>query len=231
MEGKTQGTTEIKTIRSSDANCYLIKTGASYFLIDSGYPTTRAALLEALKDAGCLPGNLELVVLTHGDIDHAGNCAYLQHAYQAKIAMHPGDAVLVEQGLEADKKCRSLWIKIILGLGAFSHRDVSMANFERFQPDVLVDEGTSLSDYGLEARVLHLPGHTKGSIGILTADGDLFAGDTLMNARKRFILSGWAENHDALESSVERLMTLDVRTVYPGHLKPFPMAQFVQRNQ
>jgi hypothetical protein len=47
----------------------------------------------------------------------------------------------------------------------------------------------------------------------------------------RFILSGWAENHDALKSSVERLMRLPIRTVYPGHLKPFPMGQFLKKNR
>jgi glyoxylase-like metal-dependent hydrolase (beta-lactamase superfamily II) len=145
--------------------------------------------------------------------------------------MHPGDAHLVENGVESNKECRSLFIKIILGLAALSHRDVSMADFQRFKPDILVEEGTDLSEYGFDAQVLHLPGHTEGSIGVLTADGDLFAGDTLMNAKKSFTLSGWAENHDALRSSVERLITLRIRTVYPGHLKPFPMEQFLKKNR
>jgi hypothetical protein len=52
-----------------------------------------------------------------------------------------------------------------------------------------------------------------------------------MNARKQFILSGWAQDHDALKSSVERLMTVPVRTVYPGHLKPFPMEQFLKKSR
>jgi glyoxylase-like metal-dependent hydrolase (beta-lactamase superfamily II) len=224
-------TTEIKTIRSSDANCFLVQTDAGFFLVDTGYPTERDALVEALESAGCQPGSLNLVLLTHGDIDHAGNCAYLQQAYDTKIAMHPTDVTLVENGTEPKKKCRSLFIKIILGLAALSHRNVSMADFERFQPDILVEEGTDLSDYGFAARVLHTPGHTKGSISILTADGDLFAGDTLMNARMNFILSGWAENHDELKSSVEQLMTLPVGTVYPGHLKPFSMEQFIKKNR
>jgi len=42
--------------------------------------------------------------------------------------------------------------------------------FDTFQPDVILEDQQNLSGYGLEATVLHLPGHTKGSIGILTAD-------------------------------------------------------------
>jgi len=37
-------------------------------------------------------------------------------------------------------------------------------------------------------RDWHTPGHRKSSIATLTADGDLLAGDTLMNAKRRFIL-------------------------------------------
>jgi len=44
---------------------------------------------------------------------------------------------------------------------------------------MFLEEGQPLSDVGLDASVLHLPGHSKGSIGILTASGDLFCGDLL----------------------------------------------------
>jgi hypothetical protein len=52
-----------------------------------------------------------------------------------------------------------------------------------------------------------------------------------MNAKKKYLLSGWAEDPDALKSSVERLMTLPIRTVYAGHLKPSPMQQFLKKNR
>jgi glyoxylase-like metal-dependent hydrolase (beta-lactamase superfamily II) len=218
-------------IRTTDANCYLVETNAGFVLIDTGYPTTRVELTEALDTAGCKPGSLKLVVVTHGDIDHAGCCAYLQRAYNAKIAMHPGDADLVESGQESDKTCPSLLVKMVLWFAALSHRDVSMADFETFKPDVFVEEGTDFSEYGFGARVLPTPGHTKGSISILTAEGDLFSGDTLMNVKKGFLLSGWAEDDDQLRASVERLMAMEVGAVYPGHLKPFPMEVFLTRNR
>jgi glyoxylase-like metal-dependent hydrolase (beta-lactamase superfamily II) len=51
--------------------------------------------------------------------------------------------------------------------------------FERSRPDFTVDEGHDLSEYGLDAKILHIPGHSKSPIRILTADGDLFCGDLL----------------------------------------------------
>ena len=52
---------------------------------------------------------------------------------------------------------------------------------DRFQPDVCLEDGDDLREYGFDAQVLHLPGHSNGSIGVLTAGGDLFCGDLLRN--------------------------------------------------
>ena len=54
-------------------NCYLLKTAGGYVLIDTGLDRQRAALEKQLARAGCEPGNLGLIVLTHGDVDHAAN--------------------------------------------------------------------------------------------------------------------------------------------------------------
>jgi glyoxylase-like metal-dependent hydrolase (beta-lactamase superfamily II) len=222
----------IHRICASDANCYLVETGEGFVLIDSGWSTERAELTRDLEAAGCLPGRLQLVVLTHGDIDHAGNCAYLREAYGAAIAMHPGDVDLVARGMEPRREWGSRLLGVIMGgVASLSHRDVSMADFERFSPDVLVEEGNSLSPYGFEAQVLHTPGHTRGSICVLTAGGDLFSGDTLMNARRWLLLGSLAEDHEALVASLDRLLDLPVETVYPGHLKPFAMAQYARKNR
>ncbi|KFD42581.1 hypothetical protein DK28_0200570 [Peptococcaceae bacterium SCADC1_2_3] len=85
-------TSEIKTINFGGINCYLVKTGDGYILIDTGCPAKRTDIEKELLSAGCKLGNLNLVVLTHGDHDHAGNCAYLQDKYGTKIAMHADDS-------------------------------------------------------------------------------------------------------------------------------------------
>ena len=59
-------------------NCYLIKTDIGYILIDTGCSNKRTELEKELERAGCKPGNLELIVLTHGDFDHTGNANYLR---------------------------------------------------------------------------------------------------------------------------------------------------------
>jgi glyoxylase-like metal-dependent hydrolase (beta-lactamase superfamily II) len=53
-----------------------------------------------------------------------------------------------------------------------------------FKPDLYIDEGYDFSGYGFDAKVLELPGHSKGSIGTLMTSGDLFCGDLLVNTDK-----------------------------------------------
>lgn len=89
----------IKTIHFGGVNCYLVKTSDdSYVMIDTGFSTRRTGIEKALESAGCKPGNLKLIVITHGDSDHAGNCAYLREKYGTSIAMHRDELDAVESG-------------------------------------------------------------------------------------------------------------------------------------
>jgi hydroxyacylglutathione hydrolase len=163
--------------------CYLVQTRSGFFLIDTDDSSDCANLEKALGQAGVTPGNLKLVLLTHGDFDHSGNAAFLQQKYGAKIAIHAEDVEMVKRGdQDWNRKARSdrvtLFGKIIVFV---SSQIVKPGSFNPFSPNLIVNDGDDLSKYGFEAIILHLPGHSKGSIGVLTVDGDLFCGDLLMN--------------------------------------------------
>ncbi len=202
-------------------NCYLIETGSGYILIDTGCKNNRAELVRELEDAGCKPGDLRLILLTHGDFDHTSNAAYLREKFGAKLAMHAEDSLLLERGdmfLSRQRKVNFLVRKLTSILFGFGKA-------ERCQPDFYVGEGDDLSGYGFEARVLHLPGHSKGSIGLLAADGSLFSGDLLENRDKPDITS-LMDDMETGKASVERLRMMEIDRVYPGHGEPFPMESF-----
>jgi hydroxyacylglutathione hydrolase len=222
---------EIKTIRlplpykSGTVNCYLVETVAGYILIDTGASNKRAELERELLGAGCRPGSLNLIVLTHGDFDHSGNAAHLRKEFGAKITMHSDDSGMVERGdmfgnrQKGNNFLTRRLVPILFGFG----------KSERFTPDFYLDEGDELSDYGFDARVLHIPGHSKGSIGILTAGGDLFCGD-LLECTDRPALNSIMDDLAAGNASVESLKSLTINTVYPGHGEPFPMEMFLQKH-
>jgi glyoxylase-like metal-dependent hydrolase (beta-lactamase superfamily II) len=201
-------------------NIYLLKTEAGYFLIDAGIAKKRDQLEKELQEAGCQPGDLKFIIITHGHLDHVGNAAYLRDKYGAIVAMHRGDYGMVESGdMFVDARGG-----VMIGFIGFLMRVLGLSNYEKFTPDLYLDDNQDLSAHGLDATIIHIPGHSKGSIGVLTADGDLFCGDLLVNTDKpaRNTLIDDRAKYDA---SVERLRTLEVKTVYPGHGRPFDMEQ------
>lgn len=216
-------------INLGGVNCYLLPAGDGYVLVDTGFTSKRSKLDTSLENAGCVPGKLKLIILTHGDSDHAGNGAYLRTKYGCRIAMHGADAKMVEEGdMNRGRKPKpdkfSLLFRVMGFIaGAFSRADT----FERFKPDMTVDEGFDLVPYGLSGRILHLPGHSKGSIGILTADGELFCGDFVYN------MPGFQFVDDAVDhaESMEKLRRLRIETVYPGHGRPLPMSAVLKRTR
>jgi hydroxyacylglutathione hydrolase len=210
--------------RMGSVNCYLIQTGAGYVLIDTGGSNNRKELLGELESAGCRPGLLQLILLTHGDFDHTGNAAYLRSTWGGRIAMHADDAGMAERGdMFVNRKKPNFLIR---GLIPFFS---SFGKAERFTPDLLIGEGDDLSAYGIDASVLSIPGHSKGSIGILTAGGELFCGDLLVNTEKPE-RSSLTDDIDAAEASIARLSTMRIGIVYPGHGRPFPMQLLVKSN-
>ncbi len=218
---------EIKPIGLGGVNCYLVQTGADFILIDTGHPGKRAALESGLEKAGCQPGHLKLIVLTHGDADHAGNGAYLREKYAAPIAMHPADWGMVERGdMDWNRKPKPDKISIVFKiLGAVVMTFSQAGQFDLFRPDVAVDDGFDLAEYGAAAQVVHIPGHSKGSIGVLTAGGDLFCGDLLYNMPGFFAVDDAA----AYNASLKKLSGLNVKTVYPGHGKPFSLEAYMKQ--
>jgi hydroxyacylglutathione hydrolase len=210
---------------NTSVNCYLVRTGDRFVLIDTGMAKNRSAIEKELENAGCQPGNLTLIVLTHGDFDHCGNAAYLRKKFGTRIAMHKDDSGMVERGdMLWNRNKQNILIRIFFRLF------FRLSKSDRFKPDLCIDEEYDFSGYGFDAKVLEIPGHSKGSIGILTASGDLFCGDLLVNTDKP-VKNTLVDDSVELDASVEKLKTLKIKTVYPGHGKPFQMEQFIENKR
>jgi hydroxyacylglutathione hydrolase len=214
---------KIETICLASVNSYLVTVEEGFVLIDTGKPERRSALDMRLSAAGCEPGDLKLILLTHGDYDHAGNAAFLREKHGATIAMHSDDLARVEKGdWSLGMKPKPDKFPLIFRIVS---RFIRPGAFDVFTPDVYMDDGQALGVYGLDATVLHLPGHTRGSIGVLTADGDLFCGDLMDNMMGKPSLEFFIDDMTAARASLSRLRQLKVGTVYPGHGKSFRLTQ------
>lgn len=210
--------------RLGSVNCYLIETNSRFVLIDTGSSNQRKALDQKLREIGCKPGKLNLIIITHGDFDHTGNAAYLRQVYGVEIAMHRDDVEMAEKGdMFSNRKRPNILVQkispLLFGFGGN----------ERFKPDILIDEEYELSRHGINAKVLSIPGHSKGSIGILTEKGDLFCGDLIENLEVPQ-LNSIMDDVDAAKESVEFLKRHKIQTIYPGHGESFTLEQLKELN-
>jgi glyoxylase-like metal-dependent hydrolase (beta-lactamase superfamily II) len=157
------------------SNVWLLDGGAGdRWLVDSGHPAERLALLASLRATGLAPRDLTGVLLTHRHVDHAGNSAFLRRAFGVRVLAHARDAAVLEG--RADKPPivsrtgdRLAWL---------------LAQFEnRTRTRVVVDRALEGGDVVAGLEVHHAPGHTDGSVLYRHAGTrSLLSGDTLLAA-------------------------------------------------
>ena len=97
---------------------------------------------------------------------------------------------------------------------------LSQTKVARPENRFFVKEGDTLAEYGFpDIKVVELPGHSKGSIGLLVADDAFLVGDALDN----WIRPGMGHLYTDLETekkTVEKIRSFGKRTYYYGHGKP-----------
>jgi hydroxyacylglutathione hydrolase len=219
----------IKVINLGFVNAYLLRAKDGFVLIDTGLPYQWEKLEKELIYAGCQPGKLKLVIITHGDWDHTGNVMKLREKYNVKCAMHAGDVPQVENGVSLKRRVRPLTYKLVFAFRMLMRKlQKNKMIIAKFKPDILLSDGQSLEEYGLAAKVIHIPGHTPGSIGLLTGEGELFSGDMFVN-RKHPDSAQIIENSEQMKESMEKMKKLNIKTVYPGHGKLFDMQEYIKK--
>lgn len=201
---------DIHRIVSGNVNCYIVADNGRAILIDTGRTKYREKILEK-----CEEFHVSLIVLTHGHMDHCQNAAYLAGALQIPIAMSEKDINLIPDNRKQPLSAKTLLGKMVLSVSLSSFEKDSL---ETFEPAIYLKNGDNLSDYGIEAEIVELPGHTKGSIGVKMEDS-LFVGDALMNMFYPTISMLYTEEQEMLESA-GYISELGEKTIYFGHGKP-----------
>lgn len=202
--------TKVERIRCGSDNCYIVSENESAILID----TCKADSADRIYDI-CKPYDIRLILLTHGHFDHAQNAALLSRELNAPVAMHRADLGLLTDNFSQPLLSRGLLGRLVLNA---SLKGFAREKIPAFTPDMFFDEGDRLDEFGIHARILHLPGHTEGSIGVDTGE-HLFVGDALMNFVRPSV-SLIFHNREKMLNSAERISALGKRTVYFGHGKP-----------
>ena len=203
--------TEIRQIKGGTDNCYLITDGSKAILVDTA---SRQCLDQVIAE--CDKYEMKLIVLTHVHFDHAENAAELSRRYGIPVAIHRKDEELFDSFDKQPLKCSGLVGRVVLGLSLKVLRNTPV---ERPENLIYVGEGDDLGAYGFDAKVVELPGHTLGSIGVDVEGRHLIVGDALDN----WILPGTGHlfyDREAVRKSAGKIRSMGERTIYYGHGKP-----------
>ena len=143
--------------------------------------------------------------------------------------MHTADSVMVEKGdMTWNRKKKPDKISMAFRAILLISKLFKPGIFETFKPDLFIDGNFDFPTYDFDARVISIPGHSKGSIGILTGDGAFFCGDFLSNLFGRPSIA-FCDNLEEFNASVVKLKQLNISIFYPGHGKLFTNDQFLKK--
>jgi glyoxylase-like metal-dependent hydrolase (beta-lactamase superfamily II) len=190
---------------------FLIETTRGLFLIDSGSPDQQDRILTKMKELG--RNDLKLIWITHAHYDHYGSASALRKITGVLIGVHADDAENMIAGLSPLGTTRRY--------GFIYPPAQKFLNFFRplapTSPDFVCEGGDTLEPYGLNASILHTPGHTPGHTCLKLEEGIVFAGDLLGGFPQPGLQRLLAINWDQLSNSLLTLQAAKPKWIYIGH--------------
>lgn len=193
-------------------NCWIVDWNESSILVDPGGDANSIiARLESRRR------RISIILCTHGHFDHV---AALTQVLAARTGDAPELCVHAADATYFGPLAHDVHIRDFLPIGA--ERFVEQFWHGVPSPTRLLSDGDRIGPF----VVLHVPGHTPGSIAFLDeAAGELYSGDTLFRSGVgRSDLPGG--DPLALERSLDRLLALpDAVRVYPGHGRSTTIAE------
>lgn len=201
----------IEQIRCGCVNSYLIESRGRAILVDTGRLGSEEKILNM-----CNRTKVELILLTHGHFDHVQNTAYLKEMLKVPVAMHKADLSLLRDNRKDPVLHQGLLAMLVAEV---AERNLEKNRIPEFVPDFYLNEGDCLSDYGIDAKVMALPGHTRGSIGLDIEEKFVITGDALMNLfYPGLSMIYW--DREIMIKSAQKITALGARKVYFGHGNP-----------
>lgn len=131
-----------------DCCVYLIDAG-ELVLVDAGAGQSTGRLLDNIQSLGFLPEKLSTIIVTHAHIDHIGSLAELKQATGARIIAHEADSAAIESGIKVGAEQYGVAYKPCL------------------VDEKLKGDRSTLQAGDCKIDIIHIPGHTPGSIALL----------------------------------------------------------------
>jgi glyoxylase-like metal-dependent hydrolase (beta-lactamase superfamily II) len=200
---------------------YLLE-GDTLAIVDTGVNDTPTKYIApALESYGLTLGEVDLILNTHGHHDHAGGNAEMVAASGAKVWIHEADARVAE---DPDYQFDTYFVNRHVLVGRPDRLDAARAAMRvtAGQPArvdrKLVDGDLVELGKGISLRVIHTPGHTRGSVCYYwESEGLVFCGDSVMGLSSRpggFPLIYSPADYDR---TIDRLLGMEIAALGLGH--------------
>lgn len=190
---------------------HFVYTGDEPILIDTAYKPDAHVTLAQIEALGVNPSDVSLIVNTHTHCDHVGANRLIQDRSGCNIALHSVGRHFIET-----RDDWATWWRYYHQEADFFHCTQSL------------EDGNILNIGPHAFRVIYTPGHASDGIVLYNIrDKLLISSDTLWE-NDMAVMTQRVEGSLALFSarqSLEKLASLDVRQVFPGHGDPFKEAE------
>lgn len=205
---------------------FLLRGSERTVLVDTGLASTPAeVIVPALADAGVSAERLDLVVISHADLDHSGgDRAVRDLAPRALFAAHAADCALIED-VELMLSDRYGEVAETDGI---DETDEAKAWTRENAADAPIDlrlqgEATLALGAGDEVSILHTPGHSHGHLTLWRARdrvaiiADAVLGDAIPTVDGKPAFAPTYRYLREYEGTIERLRGLQPEVLLTSH--------------
>jgi glyoxylase-like metal-dependent hydrolase (beta-lactamase superfamily II) len=176
-------------------------------LIDSGAGESFDLLVDNIQSLGFKPEKLKVVIATHAHIDHIGALYRFREEFGVQVVAHELEARAIETGI---------------GIGA----EFYSVPYKPCKVDIKLSSPEEVLQYGgYELKVIHIPGHTPGSIAVcVDMEKRILFGQDIHGP---YFLKG--SDPGQAKISLQKLIDLEADILCEGHFGIYQPATEVKR--
>jgi glyoxylase-like metal-dependent hydrolase (beta-lactamase superfamily II) len=198
---------------------YLIK-GERKIIIDTGTrQSPQRDILQRLKAFGLTLCDISIILNTHGHFDHTAGNRAVKEASGAQIYIHENDAPFLFDHSNCFGRYMAPVAKAIESSVHGEEQAFLDMMGEAVVPDAQFSDGNIIDcGNGVELKVVHLPGHTLGSVGFFwEKEGIFFSGDSVVGLHIEGGKLPVILDLTAYVESLKRLQEMPIRFLLCGH--------------
>lgn len=212
----TNRNSAIRCILQNRSNVFLLSANGRNILVDTSSGKEWPELKKRLKSLKI--EKIDLLILTHTHYDHAANAAGIKKEFGATVVVNQREVSYLERGENPVPNGTNFLTRFMVN--RFGKKYLSKAKYEPCLPDVIVGQALDLKGYGLDAYILHTPGHSPGSQSVIVDNEIAIVGDAMFGVFPGSVFPPYAENVNELILSWGKLLETGCRLFLPSHGMP-----------